>query len=112
MPGQLWEYLEIHAWAHDGSLQKMTTNLGSVGWEAISVTPGPAKASEGGAIVLTVLLKRAAAGWPEPDGNSAGPAWLPDPTGRHTLRYWDRLRWTEHVRDGDTATIDYPHARP
>ncbi len=25
------------------------------------------------------------------------PEWLPDPTGRHELRYWDGNRWTEHV---------------
>lgn len=31
--------------------------------------------------------------------------WLPDPTGRHQLRWWDGVEWTEHVSDdGDTAT--------
>ena len=25
------------------------------------------------------------------------PEWLPDPTGRHHLRWWDGQRWTEHV---------------
>lgn len=25
--------------------------------------------------------------------------WLPDPTGRHQLRYWDGAQWTEHVAD-------------
>ena len=33
------------------------------------------------------------------------PAWHPDPTGRHELRYWDGTRWSEHVSDrGQTAT--------
>ncbi len=31
--------------------------------------------------------------------------WLPDPAGRHQLRWWDGARWTEHVSDdGETAT--------
>lgn len=25
--------------------------------------------------------------------------WLPDPSGRHRLRYWDGERWTAHVSD-------------
>jgi len=30
--------------------------------------------------------------------------WLPDPTGRHELRYWDGTRWTDHVSTrGETA---------
>jgi len=29
----------------------------------------------------------------------APPAWLPDPSGQHLLRWWDGLRWTEHVHD-------------
>jgi uncharacterized protein YxjI len=27
------------------------------------------------------------------------PAWHPDPTGRHELRYWDGSAWTDHVSD-------------
>ena len=27
------------------------------------------------------------------------PEWLPDPTRRHELRWWDGARWTEHVSD-------------
>ena len=31
---------------------------------------------------------------------TARPAeWLPDPTGRHELRYWDGARWSDHVSD-------------
>jgi hypothetical protein len=38
---------------------------------------------------------------------------MPDPSGRHELRYWDGTQWSEHVSDrGETATdplqIDYP----
>lgn len=34
------------------------------------------------------------------------PCWSPDPTGRHEVRYWDGVRWTEHVSDGGVQTID------
>lgn len=31
--------------------------------------------------------------------------WLPDPSGRHELRWWDGAQWTEHVSDaGETST--------
>jgi hypothetical protein len=30
---------------------------------------------------------------------NGGPSWMPDPTGRHALRFWDGGRWTEHVSD-------------
>jgi hypothetical protein len=33
------------------------------------------------------------------------PGWYPDPHARHELRWFDGLRWTEHVSDGGvTAT--------
>lgn len=33
-------------------------------------------------------------------------SWYPDPEWRHRLRYWDGLRWTEHVRDDGVTTLD------
>jgi Bacterial PH domain/Short C-terminal domain/Protein of unknown function (DUF2510) len=33
-------------------------------------------------------------------------SWLPDPTGRAELRYWNGATWTEHVSDQGTAGID------
>jgi hypothetical protein len=33
-------------------------------------------------------------------------SWQTDPTGRHSHRYWDGTRWTEHVADGGVAAID------
>ncbi len=37
----------------------------------------------------------------------AAPAsWLPDPTGRHELRYWNGVSWTPSVRDGDSESSD------
>ena len=32
--------------------------------------------------------------------------WLPDPSGRHELRYWDGSSWTEHVGDGSDRSTD------
>jgi hypothetical protein len=38
---------------------------------------------------------------------TARPAeWLPDPTGRHELRYWDGARWSEHVSDRGSQSWD------
>lgn len=58
------------------------------------------------------------AGWkstsslPGPDVAEPEPVWYPDPTGRHTLRNWDGLRWTEHVHDAGASTdSDYPDRR-
>lgn len=35
-------------------------------------------------------------------------SWLPDPSGRHELRYWDGQRWTEAVADAGQAAEDAP----
>ena len=32
--------------------------------------------------------------------------WLPDPEGRHQLRWWDGSQWTEHVSDNGQQGID------
>jgi len=43
----------------------------------------------------------------------AGPAshpqgWYPDPFGRHESRYWDGVRWTEHVASHGRQGVDAP----
>jgi hypothetical protein len=43
---------------------------------------------------------------PPPPGTDAG--WLADPSGRFVHRYWDGGRWTEHVHDGASQSIDPP----
>lgn len=35
-------------------------------------------------------------------------SWLPDPSGKHELRYWSGTAWTEHVSDRGTTGIDVP----
>ena len=48
----------------------------------------------------------------DPKASVAGVAtsagWLPDPTGRHELRYWDSVQWTPHVADNGAASVDNP----
>ena len=34
-----------------------------------------------------------------PASNGQLASWFADPSGRHELRYWDGMRWTEHVSD-------------
>jgi hypothetical protein len=45
---------------------------------------------------------------PPPPASSAvvPPQWLPDPSGRHELRWWDGGRWTEHVSNGGVSGIE------
>jgi hypothetical protein len=46
---------------------------------------------------------------PEPGPPAPGrppPAWHPDPSGRHQLRYWGGRGWTEHVSDNGTTARD------
>ncbi|MDZ7732479.1 MAG: DUF2510 domain-containing protein [Acidimicrobiia bacterium] len=49
----------------------------------------------------------ATAGHTTDHGAGAPPAaWHPDPHGRHEHRWWDGVRWTEHVADGGLAGVD------
>lgn len=41
---------------------------------------------------------------PPPPGTPAG--WVPDPSGRYEMRYWDGSSWTEHVATGATQGVD------
>jgi hypothetical protein len=34
------------------------------------------------------------------------PEWLPDPTRRHELRYWDGARWSDHVSNRGVVAYD------
>lgn len=47
------------------------------------------------------------------EGGSRPAGWLPDPTGRFEVRYWDGTNWTEHVGQGGVQGTDpIPPARP
>ena len=43
---------------------------------------------------------------PPPDPPPAPRSWLPDPSGRHELRYWDGNKFTEHVADAGKISTD------
>ncbi len=69
------------------------------GWEAppppgtVFPGPGPADGAYGSA--------------PPPAPPPPAPrSWLPDPSGRHELRYWDGTRFTEHVADAGKISTD------
>src|SRR4051812_45682648 len=36
----------------------------------------------------------------------SSPAWLVDPSGRHELRFWTSVRWSEHVCDSGVVSTD------
>ena len=43
---------------------------------------------------------------PPPPPPTSPPAWVPDPYGRHDLRYWDGTSWTHHVSSGGVQATD------
>ncbi len=55
---------------------------------------------QGGGAVLTAPPGTA------PPSQTSPPAWHPDPTHRHQLRYHDGTRWTAHVSDGGVGGSD------
>jgi hypothetical protein len=36
-------------------------------------------------------------------GRERAAGWMKDPSGRHFGRYWDGVRWTEHVISAETV---------
>lgn len=73
----------------------------------ISATSWKALTARGVAVVTS---SQAAAAPVQPAGgppSAPAPAgWQPDPSQRHQLRYWDGQRWTEHVSDGGSQSVD------
>lgn len=103
-----WEYTEVTGATINIDAWVLQLNgLGSLGWEVVGIT---AVDPTIGLNSYTALLKRQVLDWPAPA--TAAADWYPDPTGRFVVRYWDGLRWTQHVTDpaGDPAT-DYPNRR-
>ena len=109
-----WEYTWVtHNTVAIESFVLELNAAGSLGWEVVAIA---AVDPTIGINRLTAILKREAHGWPSPD--STEPGWYPDPTGRHALRNWNGMRWTEHVHDtnrgqGDLPrqSTDYPNRR-
>jgi hypothetical protein len=100
-----WEYRTERVRADSAgidSLAPMLNDLGAVGWEVV----GFAAAGVADADALVVVLKRPSL--PPVPPNDRAPDWKLDPLGRHELRYWDGLRWTEHVSDESRTSTDPP----
>jgi hypothetical protein len=60
-------------------------------------------------LVLVLLLNRRAAqrgASSVPSGTAPPPSWQRDPFGRFEYRWWDGLRWTEHVTTADALDTD------
>ena len=96
----IWEYMRIRKGM--GSLHELDQELvplGLLGWEMCGFAAG----EKIGLNEYTVFLKRPRAELPHPREQS--PAWQADPSGRFEQRYWDGVRWTEHVsRNGEQLT--------
>ncbi|MFZ2058820.1 MAG: DUF2510 domain-containing protein [Acidimicrobiales bacterium] len=71
------------------------------GWEA----PPPPGTGFPGLMTPTVPGAVPAAALPVPPPPPPR-SWLPDPAGRHELRYWDGTRFTEHVADAGKISVD------
>ncbi len=64
-------------------------------------------AAQGGARPgRAALASPAPAPSPRVAPTSPPPEWLPDPTRRHELRFWDGARWSEHVSDRGVQSWD------
>lgn len=60
-------------------------------------------------LVLVLLLNRRAAQRgvsSVPTGTPPPPSWQRDPFGRSEFRWWDGLRWTEHVTTAGAPSTD------
>jgi hypothetical protein len=74
------------------------------GWEAPPPpgTPMPGFGPPGATGAVSGAVPAPVVPLPPPTPRS----WLPDPSGRHELRYWDGSKFTEHVADAGKITID------
>jgi len=103
----MWEYTEVRGWVNNVADVILQLNAhGSLGWEAIGIASSDPTIGLNGYIVL---MRREVLNWP---ACPSGPSWAADPTGRFAQRYWDGLRWTEHVIASDeTTSTDFPNRR-
>jgi hypothetical protein len=106
---EVWEYTSVQVGtglSDRNSLQALLNQLGSMGWEAVGISGLDKTLGLNG---ILVLLKRRTVAKPPPEDDSAG--WKADPFGRWAMRYWDGVRWTEHVvkkAGGTTPEFDAP----
>ena len=102
-----WSYRVIMVQANQiETLEAQLLALGSLEWEVCGMAASDPTL---GLNSIVVTLKRPAPSYPPHPGPAA---WDNDPSGRFEQRYWDGVRWTEHVIDSaGTQTSDYPNVR-
>lgn len=103
--GVNWEYTRVSRAAEAKFLSELN-ELGSLGWELVDVD------MHRGVVIgeLYAVLKRPALSYAPPESPAA--SWHHDPSGRFEQRYWDGLRWTEHVTGPSGQAVDHPVVRP
>jgi Protein of unknown function (DUF2510) len=100
-----WEYMQLTEGTSPVAQAKMTEQLnefGTIGWEVCGIA---AVDRTVGLNTVTVTLKRQRAASFAPAETSG---WHADPSGRFEQRYYDGLRWTEHVSTGGGQSKDWP----
>ena len=55
---------------------------------------------------VAVVIQRSNRGKSGVDASAAPPAWHPDPSARHQLRYWNGTVWTASVSDDGVQSED------
>lgn len=101
-----WEYLTVSETTSGLDKLGMRINaLGLVGWEVCGFAAADKTV---GFNAYTAILRRERASFPPPEDLAA--AWKPDPAKHGQYRFWDGLRWSEHISTDNVKTIDYPMA--
>ena len=105
-----WEYVTLTQGTNEmDGLDVRLNALGSLGWEAVGYASMDRTV---GVNAVSVLLRREAMTFPHPHTLKGSAAWLADPARRYSMRYWDGLRWTQHVAGGNgERDVDYPNVR-
>jgi hypothetical protein len=100
-----WEYTRVSRSAEAKFLSELN-ELGSLGWELVDVD------MHRGVVIgeLYAVLKRPALSYAPPQDTE--PNWHVDPSARFEQRYWDGVRWTEHVTSTNGQAVDHPVVRP
>lgn len=105
-----WEYLFVKE-ANQGidNMQLRLSAFGSLGWEMCGIVNTALGNHNEGINAYTAILKREVTSYASPTDSIA--AWCPDPSGRAEQRFWDGLRWTEHVSTKGVQAVDHPNVR-
>lgn len=91
---QQWEYQRVETYTvGQRSLIEQLNVMGAEGWEVV----GFASSDKTVGFNSLVAIARRPIVPPAPANEGTKPDWLPDPTGRWEIRYWDGARWTAHV---------------